>query len=60
MRDRFGFVFLTGGSSYVNRSNISHEVSSYWKNKRLRQRPVKKIIEKHFIYFCGFADFSFL
>jgi len=20
----------------------------------------KKIIEKHFIYFCGFADFSFL
>lgn len=55
MRNWFGFV-LTSESTYVNHSTITYEISSYWEDKRLQQRLVK-IVEKHFIHFCVFADF---
>jgi hypothetical protein len=48
--------FLTSESTYVNYSTITYEISSYWEDKRLQQRLVK-IVEKHFIHFCVFADF---
>lgn len=59
MRDRFGFVFngrvfLCEPFQYSTRGILLLEEQAFM------AKTGKKIIEKHFIYFCGFADFSFL
>lgn len=49
-----GRVFLCEPFQYITRGILLLEEQAF------TAKTGKKIIEKHFIYFCGFADFSFL